>query len=224
MGIPSATHQTASNAVAGLGNWISLHTAAAGTTGANEASGGSYARQQSTPWTPDGIGDNNGPQVQIFCAAGTYVEAGIFSTGSALTLAAPSGVGATGSGSGGTFTAATYYWKITATNFAGETTASAEASAVLSGSSSSCALSWSTVSGATGYNIYRGTTSNGENVLIASVGAVTSYTDTGTTGTTAAPPGSNTASTFVGSNAFTGGSVTVSGSGASINVNPSISV
>lgn len=79
MGMPAATHQTASNAIAALGNWISLHTAAAGTTGASEASGGGYGRVQSTPWTPDANGNNNGPAVQIFCAAGTYVEGGIWS-------------------------------------------------------------------------------------------------------------------------------------------------
>lgn len=88
MGIPAATHQTASNAVAALGNWISLHTAAAGTTGANEATGGGYGRRQSTPWTADGNGNNTGPQVNIPCAAGTYVEGGIWSASTAGTFVA----------------------------------------------------------------------------------------------------------------------------------------
>lgn len=223
MGIPNHTHQAASNAIAALGNYISLHTGAgAGTTGANEASGGSYARVQSTPWTQDGVGDNSGPQVNIPCAAGTYTEGGVFSTASGLALSAPASPGATGSGSGGTFAAGTYYWKITATNIAGETTGSSEVSAVLTGSTSSCALAWTAVTGASGYKVYRGTSAGAQDKLIATV-TTNSYTDTGTAGTAATVPGANTASTFVGSSAFTGGSVTVSGSGASINVSPTIS-
>lgn len=233
MGIPNPTHQIASNAIASCGNYISLHTDAGGTSGANETSGGSYARQQSTPWAADGVGDNSGPQVNIPCAAGTYKEGGIWSTASGTALSAPSGAGAAGSGTGGTFAAATYYWKVTAFNFSGETTASSEVSAVLTGTTSSCVISWSALTGVhdqtgigalfAGYKIYRGTTSNGENVLVGTVAAsATSYTDTGAGGTSATIPVSNTASTFVGSAAFTGGNVSVTGSGASVNVTPTI--
>lgn len=198
-----------------------MHTSTAGTTGANETSGGGYARVSSTPWTPDGVGDNTGPQVNIPCAAGTYVEGGLWSISASTNLSAPSGVGAVGSGSGGTFAAGTYYWKITATNFAGETTGSLEVSAVLSGATSSSTLTWSAVSGAATYKVYRGTSSGAQNVLISTVTALT-YIDTGSAGTSATPPVSNTALAFIGSAAFTGGNVTVSGSGASINVTPSI--
>lgn len=224
MGIPNATHQVASNAIAALGAYISLHTATCGTTGASETSGGSYVRQSATPWTADGVGDNSGVQVNIPCAAGTYTDAGIFSTVSGTTISVPSGVTATGSGTGGTFAAATYYWKITATNFAGETTGSSEVSAVLTGSTSSSALAWSAVTGANGYKVYRGTASNTENVLVTTItnGATVAYTDTGSAGTAATVPVSNTAATFIGGNAFNGGSVTVSGTGASINVSPTI--
>lgn len=222
MGTPTATQQRASNAIAGLGNWISLHTAAAGTTGASEASGGSYTRQQTT-WTPDGVGDNNGTQVNIPCVAGTYVESGIWSTQTGTFLAIPTGLGATGSGSGGTLASGTKYYVVTATNFAGETPASGEQSAALTGSTSSVALAWSAVTGAFSYNIYRGTTSGGENVLVAT-STGTSYTDTGAAGTSVSPPGSNTASTFIASNAFTTGPINVSGSSPSINVNPTVSV
>lgn len=79
MGIPVTTRQAAADAAAAEGSWVSLHTAAAGTTGANEATGGGYARQQ-TSWTPDGTGSTTGASVVIACAAGTYTEAGIFST------------------------------------------------------------------------------------------------------------------------------------------------
>ena len=78
MGIPNATHQAASNAIAGLGAYISLHTADAGTTGASEATSGGYARVQTT-WTPGSTGTNMGSVVNISCAAGTYVQGGIFS-------------------------------------------------------------------------------------------------------------------------------------------------
>lgn len=234
MGIPNPSHQIASNAIASCGNWISLHTGAgAGTSGANEASGGGYARQQSSPWSPDGVGDNTGPQVNVSCAAGTYTEGGIFSTSTGTALSSPSGAGASATSGGSLTTGTTYYYKITAFNWFGETTASAEVSAAVSGSNLSVALSWSAVSGVnglagaaglvSGYHIYRGTSSNGENVLVGTaLPSATTFTDTGAAGTSQSPPGSNTASTFVGSAPFIGGSVTVSGSGASINVSPTI--
>lgn len=86
MGIPNATHQAAADAIKALGAYISLHTGSgASTTGANEATGGGYARQQTT-WTSTGSGGVNGTQVTIPCAAGTYVEGGIFSAASAGTF------------------------------------------------------------------------------------------------------------------------------------------
>lgn len=79
MGIPNATHQAASNAIATLGAYISLHTGAgAGTTGANEAAGGGYARKP-TGWTPNATGRNNGSVVNIPAPPGTYTEGGIWS-------------------------------------------------------------------------------------------------------------------------------------------------
>lgn len=222
MAIPNATHQVASDAIAALGGYISLHTGAgASTTGANEATGGSYARQLSSPWVPSGVGDNSGPQVNIPCAAGTYVEAGIFTTLTGTSLSAPTSLAATGSGTGGTLAANTYYYKVTAYNHAGETIGSTEDSETVSGSTSKIDLSWTAVTGATGYKVYRGTSSNGQSVRVATV-TTNSYSDTGSAGTAATVPESNTASTFIGSAAFTGGSVTVSGSGASINVSPTI--
>jgi hypothetical protein len=233
MAIPNATHQAGCNTIASLGDYISLHTSPAGTTGANEASGGGYSRQLSTPWTPDGTGDNNSPQVNLPCAAGTYVEAGIWSTASGSVLSVPSGVTAAPAAGGSFTTSTTGYFKITAFNWAGETTASAEVSATFSGSNLAALISWSAVAGVhdqtghaalfAGTRIYYGSTSGSENVLVATVAAsATSYTVTSSTGTSASPPVSNTASTFVGSAALLGGSVTVTGSGASINVSPSI--
>jgi hypothetical protein len=85
MGIPNATHQAAADGIKNLGTYISLHTAAGGTTGANEASGGGYGRVATT-WTGTGTGGNNGSQVNIPCAAGTYVEGGIWSAATAGTF------------------------------------------------------------------------------------------------------------------------------------------
>jgi hypothetical protein len=113
----------------------------------------------------------------------------------ALTLAPPSGLAAAAVGSGGTFAAATYFWKVTGTNAAGETTGSNEATVaiVLNGS---CNLTWSALpSGTTGVKVYRGTVTNTENALIVTLGAVTSYTDTGTAGSAATPPAANSALT-----------------------------
>ena len=85
MGIPNATHQAASNAVSALGSYISLHTGDPSTTGANEATGGGYARVQTT-WTAGSTGTNTGSVVNISCAAGTYTQGGIWSAGSSGTF------------------------------------------------------------------------------------------------------------------------------------------
>lgn len=85
MGIPNATHQAAATAISALGAYISAHTGAGGTTGANEATGGSYARKLTT-WTPGATGVVNGSTVNVPVAAGTYVEGGIWSAVSAGTF------------------------------------------------------------------------------------------------------------------------------------------
>jgi hypothetical protein len=94
MGIPNATHQAAADAIKALGTWISVHTAAAGTTGASEATGGGYARKQTT-WTSGSTGVVNGTVQNVPVAAGTYVEGGIFSAVTAGTFV---GSGAFGGG------------------------------------------------------------------------------------------------------------------------------
>lgn len=108
-------------------------------------------------------------------------------------LAAPTGFTATAVATGGTFAAATYYWKVTATNATGETVGSAEASAAIA-LNGSATLSWTAVPGATGYRVYRSTTAGGESTSPAFVSAPTgtSYTDTGTAATAGSVPASNT--------------------------------
>ena len=92
----------------------------------------------------------------------------------------------TPSGTGGTLAAGTYFYKITATNAAGESIAGVEASTTVSGTTSSIALSWTAVTGATGYRIYRGTAAGGESVYYTS--STASYTDTNAASTAGTPP------------------------------------
>lgn len=103
-------------------------------------------------------------------------------------LPIPTGFTATAVGSGGTFAAATYYWKIAATDVLGETVPSTEASATIA-LNGSANLAWTAVSGATGYRIYRSTTTGAQTgatslVTVIGSGATTTYTDTGTATTT----------------------------------------
>jgi len=101
---------------------------------------------------------------------------------------------AVGSASGGSLPEATYFYRLTATSSTGETTPSGEMSVWTSGPNGSVTLGWNAVTGATGYRIYRSTAA-GSQKLLASVGNVTTYSDTGSaTPGSATPPTSNTAS------------------------------
>ena len=83
----NATKEALADAYVALGAWISLHTGAPGTTGANEATGGGYARKQTTWATGDASdGVNTGSQVEIDVAAGTYTHVGIWSASTAGTF------------------------------------------------------------------------------------------------------------------------------------------
>lgn len=116
--------------------------------------------------------------------------------GNALgTIPAPGGFTATAVASGGTFAAATYYWKVTATNALGETVGSVEASAAIA-ANGSADLAWNAVAGANGYKVYRATAAGGENTSPALVTTITSgstvtYTDTGTATTAGTVPAVN---------------------------------
>lgn len=87
---------------------------------------------------------------------------------------------------GGTFTAGTYFWKVSALIGASESVGSNEVTATLIADDSKH-LSWAAVSGATGYKVYRGTAAGAENTLVATLGAVLTYEDTGVAGTAGAP-------------------------------------
>jgi hypothetical protein len=95
--------------------------------------------------------------------------------------------------SGGTFTSGAEYWKVTTLTALGESTGSNEVTATLTANQQQV-LNWGAVSGATGYRVYRGTSAGSESVLVTTInsGSTTTYTDTGTAGTAATVPTSNT--------------------------------
>ncbi|MDP3991092.1 MAG: hypothetical protein Q8P63_02240, partial [Candidatus Nealsonbacteria bacterium] len=104
-------------------------------------------------------------------------------------LSIPSNVSAQATTSG-TLSADTYYYVVTALNSNGETSSSTEVSATADGSTTTAvAISWDGITGATSYRVY-GRTQQTEDQYWET--AVTSYTDTGATGTTAVVPAANT--------------------------------
>ena len=70
-----ATRQILADAYTGAWSWLSQHTATPGSTGASEASGGGYARKQTT-WGSGSNGVTTGSQVTFDLAAGTYTHTG----------------------------------------------------------------------------------------------------------------------------------------------------
>ncbi|WP_072689236.1 phage tail fiber protein [Rhodococcus marinonascens] len=73
----AATKNALAETYGALGGWISAHTGAPGTNGANEASGGAYSRKQTTWGTASG-GTITGSEVEIDAEAGTYTAAGLW--------------------------------------------------------------------------------------------------------------------------------------------------
>lgn len=146
-----------------------------------------------TAWGGDTIAvTKKGFEVQIKVGLAEYlnpvVKRIVYGDSNVSTLAPVAGLPApvvtlgTTAGTGGTHTAGTKFWKVTALNAAGETIGSNEVSALLT-STSTQVLNWTTVAGATGYNVYRGTAAGQENVLVTTLGAVLTYTDAGAAGT-----------------------------------------
>lgn len=111
--------------------------------------------------------------------------------------------GAAPSAGGSLATGVALFYKITAINGNGETTTSNEETATPSGGNLSITLTWTADNGATGYKIYRGTVTNTENVLVATVmgGSTVTFVDTGAATTSVTPPVVNTANSF-GNNGF----------------------
>lgn len=116
-------------------------------------------------------------------------------------LATPVNSAFTQTDTGGSLTpSTTYYYRVSAIDGVGESLASAETSGATSataGNTHAMVVNWGAVTGATGYKIYGRTT--GAEQLIATVGAVTTYTDTGSITPSGALPTANTSSTgFIG--------------------------
>lgn len=150
---------------------------------------------------PDTSASTNTPQFLVISAFVTFtprLKPGTVAYITNLDLGAqlppPSGLTITPSTTGGTLPSGAHYWTITSTNPNGETTKSNEVTATLTGSTSSAVLTW-TPDNASTHKVYRGTTTGGENVLVATItpGSTLTYTDTGTAGTSATPPTTNTA-------------------------------
>ena len=96
---------------------------------------------------------------------------------------------------GGTITAGTYKYVVTALNASGETSASNEQTIVTTGSTSTVTVTWVAVTGATGYKLYK-TAAGGATqteLLYKTVGAVTSDIDTSPGTPTGAFPTLNSA-------------------------------
>lgn len=72
MGYTTSGLNDAVNGVAAASTWISAHTGDPSTNGANEVTGGSYARQQTT-WAAASSGSRAGSQVTIPIPAATAV-------------------------------------------------------------------------------------------------------------------------------------------------------
>jgi hypothetical protein len=94
-------------------------------------------------------------------------------------IAPPAGLGVAAVGTGGTFAAATYFWKITFRTIFGETSPSNEVTVaiVLNGSAN---LTWTAPPARVlGVRVYRGTVTNTENVFCGeAAGNAAAFTDT----------------------------------------------
>lgn len=96
---------------------------------------------------------------------------------------------------GGTITAGTYRYVVTAINANGETKASNEQTIVTTGSTSTVTVTWGAVTGATGYKLYKTAAggATGTELLYKTVGVVTSDVDTSPGSPSGAFPTTNTA-------------------------------
>lgn len=170
-----------------------------------EVTTGGYARA-SVAWNPAAVaaggtygvdpvqlsnsGDVNWPAVTEDMVPAPYAFATDTASGNSIATPVIS-TPLAAAGTGGTFAAGTYYWVVTALNAKGETVASNEVSATLLANAEQV-LSWTAIAGATSYNVYRGTVSGDEGILVANTTG-TSYTDTGAAGTAQTPPAAGTA-------------------------------
>lgn len=116
-----------------------------------------------------------GTSTDVTLAAGVHAYVGIYGAA----LAAPVNATHTTDDEGGELTDATYYYRVSALNALGESLASTETSIVVPEGTETniVTVKWAAVTGATGYRVYGRTT--GAEELIAEVGDVLEYIDTG---------------------------------------------
>lgn len=92
---------------------------------------------------------------------------------------------------GGTLAAGTYSYRVCALDgLGGETLASAATTQATTGATSTVTVNWGAVTGATGYKVFGRTA--GSELLLATVGATTTWTDTGSLTPSGALPTANT--------------------------------
>lgn len=113
---------------------------------------------------------------------------------------------------GGTLAAGTYSYRVSALyGSGGETLASTATTQATTGATSTVTVNWGAVAGATGYKVYGRV--GGSELLLATVGAVTTWTDTGANTPAGALPAANT----TGAVAATSADVVVA-AGASVTI------
>lgn len=133
-------------------------------------------------------GQTAGTSTDVTLAAGAEAILSIY----AADMATPVNATHTTATTGGSLTAATYYYRVSAINALGETLASTETSIVVPGGTSTniVTVKWAAVTGATGYRVYGRAT--GAELFIAEVGVVLQYVDTGAITPAGALPAANT--------------------------------
>lgn len=139
-------------------------------------------------------------------ALGETVGSAEVSKAIAAALATPVNAAFSTATTGGSLAAATYSYRVSATNALGETLASTATTIATTGTTSTVTVNWGAVTGATGYKVYGRT--GGTELLIASVGAVTTYTDTGAVTPAGALPTANTTATNTNTVSLTWAAVT----------------
>lgn len=197
---------TALNALAGVGLYVGLAQTLGldsppTLTNISEVVTAGYSREAVT-WTSATVADtflNNTAATQFGPVTADMPPAAyafLTNAASGTSLDAPvATLGAT-AGTGGTFAAGTYYWTVTALNSMGETVSSNEVSGAVALDGTQT-ITWTaptvnpagTAYDVSSYNVYRGTASGQENVLVGNVAAGTlTFTDTGAAGTAQNPP------------------------------------
>lgn len=120
--------------------------------------------------------------------------------GTEVSMGTPTGLAALAYETGGQLSAATYTYRVSAVDDAGETLCSSTVTGIISGSTGKVDLSWNNLTAATGFRVYRGTA----NPFVYWETSENSFTDDGTSAGTSisAIPSSDTSNSPTISSAF----------------------